>query len=271
MPSGDLSLAIGYWIVSHKATLKRWWAISFMVIIFMSFFWLVTSISVFASQSSRVEHRLITSADALRIYHPDRLGIPKPIQLGKAVGVNREVDRIDMTAQLTNPNQNWSARAVRYHFTIDGRPTPTNSVLLNPGEGRDLIALNQPGRSSSSVAVVLEQVDWARGEVDRIQNIFSVQDVSWEPSHITRAGQTIESLTLKAKLRNQSVYNFFSVTVSIVLLAGNQIVAVDELSLDRWSSRTDKPITISWPYRISGVTQARIMATTDLSNRTNRF
>ncbi len=55
-------------------------------------------------------------------------------------------------------------------------------------------------------------------------------------------------------MTNRSVYNFYRVIIPIVVKAGDQPVAVDTVTLDRWPTLTSKTVAVTWAYPVTGVT-----------------
>jgi len=271
MPRGDLSLTIGYWLVSHKSTLQRWWAILLMAVILFGTLWVVISMSVFVSQDSRVLERTRQAAAALTAYRPVNLGIPKDIDIGDTTVVQRDASRADIVGFIANPNTLWGASQVTYHFSIGPTPTPSATVALNPGEERAVVILNQTVESDVAASLVIDSVTWVRASTGDRGGTFTVSELIWAPTRVAVSGTTVETITMSAILKNTSVYNYYRVDVPIVVRSESGIIAVDELRIDRWNSREEKTVRVSWPYRVSGVKSIEIVPTVSRFDPGNRF
>lgn len=271
MPSGDLPLAIGYWLVSHKSTLKKWWAIGLLAVIFLAALWVITSLTVFFTQENRISGRIADSATMLRAYSPRFLGEPKVLTTGDVAIVRRDSERADLVGFIDNANEEWGATAVRYHFTADQYVSPTATTVVNPGENRPVVAANQRIAAAITAALVIESTEWVHGQPPLGSGQFQVLEKNWSPAQVKIGSNTVSTITLQATLRNVSVYNYYKVSVPVIVRSGEEIVAVDELTLDRWSSRTNKSISLSWPYGVSGATDVDFYPTVDQYNATNRY
>lgn len=271
MSSRDLPLALGYWIVSHKATLRRWWAIVLLVVIVLSTFWIFASLAVFFSQEPKLNQRLLTSVRLIGALTPARIGQPAALTTGQATIIPRAAGRGDIVGTLTNPNTEWGASTVRFHFTVGGVSTPITTVAVNPGERRSVAALNVGLVSQAPAQLVIDTVNWTRGTGADLKQLFVVDKVSWTPTRVSIQGTTVQTVTVQATIRNDSVYNYYHVEVPVVVKAGETIVAVDELRLDRWASRSTKTVTVSWPYQVTGVTAVELTPTVNQFDPSNRF
>lgn len=271
MPGSDLTLSIGYWVVNHKATLKRWWAILFLLIMVLAGFWVLASMTVFFAQEGRITSRMVTSAQMIAALAPSRIGSPVAVRVGTAQLIARSADRGDLVSTVHNPNSEWGATDVRYHFTVGSTTTPATTVAVNPGQTRTVSVNNTAVTPGTQPRLVIDSVRWGRGSADALDTLFAVEEVAWTPTRVTIAGSAVETVTVRATMRNTSVYNYFQVDVPVVVRSGETVVAVDELRLDRWASRETKTITLSWPYRVTGVTAVEVQPTVDQLDSSNRF
>lgn len=257
---GDVQLAIGYWIVSHKQTLQKWWAISLLAFIVFSLIWILVFFSLFFHNQSQDDALVLQAASRLGRLTAGVHG-PADLTIGQVTILPRDHQHLDAVAWAENPNADWGAVAVRYHWLIGDTATNSETVFINPSSKRPLIGLNLSAAGSSlTSSVVLDDVEWTRvGRASLPAATFMTEGLVLTPTTVTAAGQTVSTVSLRATVTNRSVYNFYHVTVPVVMLAGDRIAAIDVLTYDRWPTLTGRTITDSWPYAISGATTAQIL------------
>ncbi len=132
-PRGDLQLAIGYWIVSHKQILRTWWAISLMSFSALSLLWLVVFFPLFFSQQPGL-NRLMTQMAAAPASFRLQAFQPQPLGVGPVTVIRRDEKHVDLVAEVTNGNAAWGATAVTAHFTVNGqtqRPPVAGTIPVN--------------------------------------------------------------------------------------------------------------------------------------------
>ncbi|MBI3572771.1 MAG: hypothetical protein HY092_01055 [Candidatus Kerfeldbacteria bacterium] len=260
-PQGDLQLAIGYWLVSHKNQLRTWWAISLLAFIGLSLLWLVVFFTVFFGQQSRLDAQLFRSINRVADVHVPANLRPRPLQPTAAAMVQRDLHHLDLVATVTNPNQDWGARAFRYHFTVGGVSLPAQHTWVNQGSSRPVVQLNAviDGGTAGTVSLVIDQINWARANAAALpEAIFSVDRPTLTPTSVSVGGQTISTLSVHANMTNRSVYNFYHVEIPVIAVSGTTVVAIDQVTIDRWATLTAKAVATTWPYPVAGASDVQI-------------
>lgn len=260
-PSGDFQLRLGYWIVSHKQTLRSWWGMSLLSFIGLSLLWLVIFLAIFFSQQRQLDAFVAQTAGAAAGFNTQSFR-PQPIVLGPATIIVRDPAHVDLVATVTNPNQDWAASTLTVHFVVDGHALASQQLWLNANVSRPVIALNQAvAATASSIAeVMMDTAVWSRNSATSFPPpSFTVDKQTLTPTTVNLNGQTRPTYSLLATITNRSVYNFYQVTVPILLMSGTKPVAVDELPLVQWPTLSTKTVTVTWPYAVTGATSATIV------------
>lgn len=250
---GDLGLAIGYWIVSHKAQLRAWWAILLLGFLGLSFVWVIVFFSIFFGQQTALDDRIASAAAALGRFRVPASFQPSALETGSVNVLQRDQTHADLVVSLTNRNTDWGARGVTYHFVVDGKRLPTRTTFLNPGATRPVVELNvATGRQAE---LVIDDVDWARAATAIIPPpVFSVESVTLTPVTVRLGTQSILTVNVSAEVMNRSVYSFLNVRVPITVKNGSTVVAVDEQIIDRWPTLTARTIVTTWTYPVAATT-----------------
>ena len=258
--NSDLQLSIGYWIVSHKQTLKTWWAISLMVVIWFSLIWMLVFFGVFFSQESKVNALLVHEANGPGSFRT-AVFQPQGLTSGTVIVITRDQTHVDVVAELSNPNQDWGGQVVAVHFFVDGASTTPQKVFINQASHRPIIQRNVTVKNSAAVSasLVVDDTTWARASAAGLPAAkFLVSAPVTDPSTVTINGQTRTSVSIHADVANQSVYNFYHVDVPILLLSGDRIVGVEQIGVDRWPTLTTKTISATLSYAVPDITSYRI-------------
>lgn len=259
--SKDLSLAFGYWLVSHRQTLRTWWAVTLMVIIASTLLWSLWFFTVFFSQDTVTSGHLLDRANSIASFRVANLQ-PSPLTVSSATVIPRNASHVDLVAMVTNSNSAWGASSVTAHFTVDGTTFATQQIFLNPSAVRPIIGLNIATAitSTSKVAVVIDETTWARSTASALpEPRFTVTNTVANPSTVVIDGQSRQSVTLTAEVTNTSVYNFYHVDVPVVAYNGDQIVGVASIGVDRWPTLTIKTVTATLTNPITTVTKFNVI------------
>src|SRR6185503_21003261 len=99
---GDFQLALGYWIVSHKSTLKKWWALTLMGFMSASFLWAVLFFTLFFRGQAADDAMVAQAANRLGRL---TVGVQRPQDLVPATAtiLTRDRPHVDVVARVNNP------------------------------------------------------------------------------------------------------------------------------------------------------------------------
>lgn len=259
-PRGDLQLAIGYWIVSHKQTLRTWWAITFMAVMGLSLLWTVFFFSVFFSQEAKVGELITSAANGAGSFRAATLK-PTPLVIGPVNVVVRDDAHVDLVTEVTNPNSAWAATDVVAHYTVDGVDLPTQHWFINQDARRPFLHINATIKKKDAVTAVLtiEDTNWTRASAGGLPAPkFTVANVVTTPSTVNIDGELRTSVTVKAEITNASVYNFFRVNIPVVVRNGDHVVAVGQVDFERWPTLSKRALNLTFGYPVGNVTDVRI-------------
>lgn len=266
-PKGDLQLSIGYWIVSHKSVWRKTWSFALLSFTLFSSVWTTWFIIQYLNDQPRQDRATVQLAARLAAFAPAKLGIPTELVASTPVVIRRDNKFVDIVARLDNRNADWAAVLVRYHFIIDGRAQQAVESFVNQSTNRPVMQFNvQSETSAPNAELIIDNIDWARSsEAVLPAGNFTVEKSELIPATASIAGRTVETVGLTATVVNKSVYNFYQVTIPIIVKAGERIVAIDEVVVNRWPTLTPQTIRRSWPFSVVGATSV------DLDPQINRF
>jgi len=264
--SDPLSLRFGYWVAVHSARLRTWWAISILVIdiAFLGYF-----VYAFAGYSlSTIKTVRAVEAMARPLVSPTlrQQLAPETVVIGDAKALPRNGGRYDLVAPVTNPNDDWTARAIRYRFVF-GTETRIETISLWPGQSGYLMLLNveAPSGTSSSPAVRAEivETEWQRpADLTIFREIaFTVTDQKLTPVTTTNDGTATR---VTATLNNTSVYSLRRLRFGVVLTNGGSPVAVNEIVVPSIGTLGSVPVEATWLGGLPLASQVTIVPVFDL-------
>jgi len=260
-PQGDVQLSIGYWIVSHKQTLRTWWGVSSLTIIAFSLIWMVIFFSVFFSHEKKTNAIVITSLNSAGGFSTNAFQ-PQNLNVGSTTVIVRDDTHVDVVAEVINPNTEWGAEKVTAHFIINNVAQPAINLFINQGDRRPVIQVNATTASAATATAVLviDETNWSRASTASLPAAsFAVENLQLSPSTITVNGQQRSSVTVSASLTNNSVYNYYRVDIPVVVKSGERIVGVGQVGIDRWPTLSARPLTVTLPYPVIQATSAEIV------------
>jgi hypothetical protein len=273
-PKGDFQLAIGYWIVSHRDQLKKWWAISLLAFITVTAVGTIVFLIVFFGTLPRTDRLVSQAAASLTSFElPSGLS-PRALEVTDAISLRRSATVIDVMATVKNPNINWAAQLLTVHFTVNGTAQPGQQLFLNQDTTRPVIQLNIPLAevNQPTVSLTVDEIEWARANEAALPAAqFSFTDVKLVPTTVTIAGQARSTISVETKATNKSVYNYYRVIVPIVLKNGDTVVALDQKTIERWPTLQTKTIITTWPYAIAAANTVEITPQVSRFDLTNVY
>lgn len=257
-PRGDLQLAIGYWIVSHKDQLRTWWAVSLLSVIAGSFLWAIGFYSVFFIQQVAIEKNIAASATSLAAYGQSSATSPRDLAVSDVTVIRRTTTHVDLVVMVTNDNADWGAQSAVATWQVAGATIAPETFFINPKSERPLMVLNVAVSDPSAVdaSVSISQIVWGRASAAPLPDPnFSTAGLALSARTVqTPDGDTITTVNVRGDILNQSVYNFFRVTVPLIVRAGERIVAVDQITQTAWPTLMAKSINVTWSYPVVGAT-----------------
>lgn len=257
-PRGDLQLAIGYWIVSHKDQLRTWWAVSLLTIIGGSFLWTIAFFSIFFVQQNNIEKDLTNSVAALIDYRRGAANSPQALDVSAVTIIRRDESHVDVVALIKNPNTVWGVQTMTVTWQVPGLRINPETVFVNPGATRPVMALNiaiDPA-NADAITVGTSDIVWGRASAAPLQDpVFVTSGLALSTRSIqTSDGATFTTVNVRGDIMNQSVFNFFRVLVPMVIRAGQTIVAVDQVTQTNWPTLSSKSLNLTWAYPVAGAT-----------------
>lgn len=159
-----------------------------------------------------------------------------------------EAGRYDVLASVANPNSQLGAARFDYTFNLlDGSGNiivqKAGSSFLLPGETKYILAFNLPSEAKpESLNVEISSFEWS------LFSEFEEPDIAVYAKEFSLAsGGETGFAKLKAKMRNQSGYDFREISAYGVIRGGNGLpIAINETNFNDVRAEEEREINFSW-------------------------
>lgn len=267
----DLNLRLSAWLVNHRDQLRKWWLISLVVLDLLLLAFSVVGGFVIGADGRSIDHQLTVRAAAPLLSAPVRVALAEPLNLGTARAVPVDLRRVDLVAEVTNPNPQYAVASLQYRFRYGTELLATRETFLLPGSRRFVFEPNVPrpkgtGAAEPSVSLEVLEVRWRRPrDLDLTRQIdFQTKSVSFDATATTSGQPPRPAPRLTAMLQNNSIHSFRRVEVSIGLFRDGQPVAVESVPISDWKTFTERTIDVQWLTTLPADAQVVIVSQVNL-------
>jgi hypothetical protein len=179
---------------------------------------------------------------------------PSPLQITDVALFPNTDGRMDLFAQITNPNSYWWA-SFAYRFIIPGQATTTmNYGFVLPGATQDMSSLGFTGPTEGAL-VQLEEMTWHRVVPASVQNnypAFAQDRAGFVIDAPTYAPDAVQYGSVRLGqsnfiLRNPTAYGYHEVDLHLLLMRQGIPVALQRLRVERLLPGESRSLTVTWP------------------------
>lgn len=245
--------ALGYWITSHRKQIKIAYTVLIGLIaaamMAMAIYHLIDWITHIGPT-----REVIQSLATNDIKH-DSIKPPEDIQRVKSTSVRRDAEKIDIVAQLVNPNNIWAAIDVEYEVFIGSLSVGIEHITLAPLQEKYITKTQLPYTEEDLPSVNVTILDTTWKKMVKHENL---PDAEWEFvdadfGYINAIEANVSYQTkLTFTLKNKSIYGFRDARIVVLLVDDMQeIHGIGNLPLDEITSLESRPVSFLWPRRLS--------------------
>lgn len=245
----DLYLKAAAWFVGHKDFFKKWWVIMIISLDLLMLVYVAVSFLLYAFETPRYNQMISQLGNNFinQVYQQENQ--PKDLTVEYAKVLVNQPGRYDLVAKVKNPNRQWGVKNLFYAFKIKGEETKQNLGYLGPNEEKYFLLLNYNTKediSLEAVEFVSQAIEWQKlGDESLLQRIaFAVSEEKLSQGELTNTA--VQSTLVTAKIKNNSLYDFWKVGVNVVVLVDSEPLAVNYYILREFKSSTEKEIIVSW-------------------------
>ncbi len=254
-------LKFGYWLVKHKLIFKRLFYVAFIVfdavIISLSFTRLINYYSVGEVNFERMQYQLgAYNIDYAAYWAKHR---PKSLNILELAAPAASAKKRNFLATVENPNKEWMAKKVIYHFVYAGqKKTPSYSTFIYPQQKQYLTAFNVSA-AGYQPKLVIEKVLWKHLE-KKEQKIFQKKYAQFfqfkisQKKFLTARDLKLEKeaplSAVRFQVTNKSPYNFYQVGFFILTYNGPTITSVNYLTITNFLQGQTRQAEVRWPVAV---------------------
>jgi len=257
-------LDIAYWYVSHKLLLRNIFIVVLLVFIFLYTAYLLFILGYYFSVQRTNYLAILTdftknNSDQINL---KSLTLPQPVDV-TSLQTFTSSQGVDIVAEISNPNPVWYAEFT-YYFKSGTEETSPQPGFIFPQTSKNLISLgNEQGKLGSNLQLVISDLEWKKEIsfedkfLDRYR--FEIENIRYlSPSDLAIGNESnVSRLVFTAK--NSSGYNFKNVKFLIFLKSGSNIVAVNQVVVERFESYQSQNLYSTFFQRLPNVNDADII------------
>ncbi len=258
------TLEAGLWWTKNRAALKIALIVFLLLVSIASWSYTIYGFGYYLFVGMNADEQMARAmAEMTTVNHSYLVQIaPKNLILSPA-GFLPNGNNYDLYLQITNPNSRWWA-TFDYCFALpDGEKSCGNDFML-PDNNKYLLSLNDPFKANpnnlnfSLTNLVWNKIDnhqisdWSSYLANRLN--IAIANQLFTPAENNTVSEKVPLNSLTFTITDNSAYSYFSVPLTIILTNGNRLVYIDRYTLDSLTSHQSRPVEITWPGTMGGVT-----------------
>lgn len=248
-------LKIALWFVTHKEIIRRG---LIMLLVLLDIFFVVFVFTRFESYllGAGEEERMLEQMGQQTINYEDwyQKNQPLPLEIIAQTAVSSGRQNYDFIALVKNPNEKWLVSSLEYKFKWDSGESSVAESFILPEEQKYLIAFGEKSTSApKSVELEFQNLAWKRvtpklnlPEIKK--DVFKISEVEFMPKGVVPINRA------NFRVKNNSIFNFWTVNFNVILYQGNKIVGANSASLRQFLSGQTREVEVSWTETLPSVT-----------------
>lgn len=242
---GTIWLKIYYYFISHKYDLRKWWVIVLIAADAFIVVFVFTNFALYLIGIPRQNNIMVAMAANQVDYQAIReLSNPIELGVGSSMALMSSNNKFNLVSIVKNSNRNWVVEKIEYKYLFQNQETEVMTDSIMPDSDKYLIVQGvewagaaRPGAETEfEISLEIISVSWKRViDLDELAKVnFSIDDINYSKSSAP-GGLSIHSIT--ANITNNYYQGFWDSRFIILLLAGQEIAAVDYVYFDEFDSK----------------------------------
>ncbi|MCX7778894.1 MAG: hypothetical protein N2259_01455 [Patescibacteria group bacterium] len=255
-------LRIAHFLITKKRLLKKIFFATFIIIDLLIWFYFFYHFTLYLIQSKEYQEMEKELGRLVNInyekLHKSITPLMPEIIYSKAIPLGR--GRYHLICLVKNPNQNWYARSLKYHFIWSKGESPSMTKFLLPNEEKFLIIFNhQINEPPLNLTCQIEEIEWQRLRQEKkylleVPKQFLIKNLKYLPAQ----GEEERDVTT-FQFINSTIYNFWQINLIVLLYQGQEIVAIERTNLKEIFSQEEREVKIIWPSSFSFVSEIKVL------------
>lgn len=229
----EKQIGVAYWFVTHKLLLKNifivFFIISIVFLVSLNLYLLIFNLGIYRESYQKILKSLVTVSQEYVDFRSAAL--PRMIQVSQ-ISKYSGSKGFDIVASVINPNKSWYA-TFDYQFALGDNLTAKRSGFILPGENKSLVDLSvDNGNLASDLKLTnliwTKAFDFSKQYAEKYS--IELKDIKFVPTNVLGVGDKVRIGRAIFTAVNKSVYNYTNVNFLILLKAGEQVAAVNQIS-----------------------------------------
>lgn len=261
----DKNLKYGYWFVTHKVMLHKLGililaAASGALLLYGA--WGVFDYYILSRDKNLAVEKEITSSK-LNYALLSEINKPKNLQVLSVSSLNGGEGKVDLVAEVANPNVQWAVESFDYHFFSGERKTAVKSGFILPGHTKfvlDLGFASLTGFPNPELSV--ENIKWKKtANFKELESkVIDFDFANKKALSAKRSGASAKSAvsTVEFDVINRSAYSFSEPKFIVLFYGGGNLVGADQAVLDSLVTGETKNVNLNIFQDIPAGAEVRI-------------
>lgn len=261
-------LNFGLWYVQNRKKIRGGVAV-FLIIISLSFglyagYHFAYYYAIGIKEDQKMVQEMI---DLKTVDHDYLLSLgPEKLLISSVESRGGDTGLYDFFVKVENRNPKHYAI---FKYCFEGRAGSiecgTNFIL--PSSSKYILALSQETSANNQIIFKINELNWRRVSLHKYPNWeqfkndridFKIEDYNFTPSTATGLSEKISLNQLEFTIKNNTIYNYWSVPLNIILYSGSFVAGVNQYTVTRFMSEESRTIILSWPGSIGSVSNIEV-------------
>jgi len=262
----EQKLGFGYWWVTHKLQVRRYFSIFLAVVAVPLLAYGAYGFAdwYFGSGVAERAQSALMSKSVINYSAFREKNSPRDLRLDSPQVISAGEKSYDLIGRVQNPNLNWWAD-IEYHFDA-GSVSPTGRIFVLPGESKTIAALAVKSDSRPGISkVVIDKTNWHRVDLHETRPDYATWSNARLALKVTDATFTAPAADEAVKVNratftitNESGFSYRNGGFFVTLLSGTKVVAVSKVTISDLRAGETRAVDASWFYALPSVTKVDV-------------
>lgn len=262
----DDDLKKSYWYVTHRILFRKIGIGALMVFSLGLVLYGLVGLINFYSSGERDITNLTTSVtrDRMNMDLLAEANKPKDLSLGETKVLKGNQGYVDFVTEIFNPNAQWTIQSLEYYFLIGEDKTESRKDFVLPGQTKYLILFNHASNTTAvNAQLVIENIEW-----EKVPDFQSLQDrmLSFDFENAKVLSSSSSGISDEEKISvvsfdilNKTSYNYWEPKFVILLIRGDQLIAVADTFVDGLATGEKKTESINIIQSLPSSTKIQVL------------
>lgn len=266
----EKKLNIGLWYVEHRSKLRLALVIFLILTAGASWAYTVYGFGYYIYRGMKEDELLVqrmVSQGAVGHEYVARIA-PRDLEYSPPKILKAAERKYDFLAEVQNANEDYWAE-FDYYFLSGGKEIGRSRGFILPAQSKYLMVLGQDfGFKPTDARFIIENISWRRLDRHVIAdwNAFknerlniAVSDIRFTSARASEVSEKINLNDLKFTAANNTAYNYWDVSFSILLWSGSSMAGVNKFTLAEFMAGQNRTVEISWPGALPQISKAEVI------------